>query len=293
MSTKITTTEEAEQNLKQSFLDLGLNEDGSIIEENNSNKSVNKFVKQFKGAVKTLDSEDFKAVSSENEELQEEEQENLEEIEDETLEKRRLLQVEAELKSRDETIAKMQKMVNNLSEQTTKQQQAEQTRVLASIESQRKQAVLSADYDAVLKLDQQKAQVLGQSQTLDPVYADFLKRNPWWNGTGPSDIKMRAAANQYDSVIAKQQLTPAQGVALLEECIRNDFPEYFDKSEKKATVAAVEGNIKAGVVKNTKSIYNINNLDKQSKHVIKEFARLGKLKPEDYLKELVKEGLLK
>ena len=248
------------------------------------------FVNNFKNTAKEVE-QDWKEDSKENLEVAEEEIEGGQE--EPLIENTELIKAKADLKARDDSIAKMQQMINDLSEKAAKQQKAEQERALNAIEQQRKQAVKAGDYDAVVQLDQQKAQAMGIVPNLDPVYADFLARNPWWNGTSAIEIKMRAAANQYDNVISTQRLTPAQGTALLEECVRNDFPEYFNKVDKKESVAAVEGNVKAGIVKNSKRRYTTDNLDKEAKYIAKEFERLGKVKPEDYVKELVKAGLVK
>ncbi len=279
---KIETTEEAAASIKNAFTKLGLNEDGTVKEEK---KEETKFVDNFKDAAKEVESE-----WKEGKEEAAVEQEEIDQADD----NKELIKAKAELQARDEAIAKMQQMINDLSEKASKQQKAEQDRMLNDIEKQRRQAVANGDYDAVVSLDRQKEQVLGIAPALDPVYADFLKRNPWWSGTSALEIKMRAAANQYDNVISNQKLTPAQGTALLEECIRNDFPEYFNKTDRKETkVAAVEGNVNAGIVKNSKKRYTLDNLDKEAKHIAKEFERLGKVKPDDYVQELVKAGLIK
>ena len=242
---------------------------------------------QFKEAKKEVE-EDWKGVEAEQEEL-----DDVAEVK-EDLGDKELIKAKADLKDRDDAIAKMQKMIDELSERTSKQQKAEQDRVLDAIEQQRRQAVKNGDYDAVLTLDQQKAQVLGQNSNLDPVYNDFLKRNPWWNGTTPQEIKMRIAANQYDNILTQRQLQPAQAIALLEEYIKSDFPDYFDKTANKdKAVAAVEGNVKAGIVKNSKRRYTTDNLDKDTKFIIKEFSRLGKVDAEKYTEELAKAGLIK
>jgi hypothetical protein len=102
------------------------------------------------------------------------------------------------------------------------------------------------------------------------------------------------AANQYDNILTQRKLPPAQAVALLEEYIQADFPEYFNKEVKKEkTVAAVEGNVKAGIVKNSKRSYTTDNLSKEAKFIAKEFNRLKVIKPDDYVKALEKEGVLK
>lgn len=289
MTIKITTDEQAIASVQEAVEKMM-----KMGSQGGRDKPQEVLAEQFKGAKKEVEEEwhDNKEVI-EDMVLTISDEEDSPSVNHEEINKE-LLKTQAELKARDDAIAKMQKMIDDLSDRAAKQQRMEQDRVLDTIEQHRKQAVKNGDYDAVLKLDQQKAHVLGQGNNLDPVYADFLKRNPWWNGTTTQEIKMRIAANQYDNILTQRQLPPAQAIALLEDYIKTDFPEYFDKSDKKDNaIAAVEGNIKAGIVKNSKRSYTVDNLDKQTKFIVNEFARLGKVDTKKYTEELAKAGLIK
>lgn len=285
---KINTQEQAEQSIKDAFSQMGLNDDGTT--KDGEAPSFKQATDTFKKAGQIVREEWTEESIGEAEEGDVEEYEAKETPQSNA----ELLKAQQELQSRDEAMAKMQKLIDELSEKTNKQAKAERERVLENIEQQRRQAVSQANYEAVLQLDKQKEQVLGVNTELDPVYRDFLQRNTWWNGTSAQDLRMRAKANDFDRILTQQGHHPHEIVRRLEAAMTEEYPDYYGKSDKKEhTKVAVEGNVKAGIVKDSKRQYNASNLSKEAKFIAKEFERLKVLKTDKYIEELNKSGVIK
>lgn len=268
------TTEEAAESIKQTFVNLGLNEDGSI-----KDKKLNPLARlqtEFKAAI----SEEAKATKKEPVHVREE---GIEEVDEE--EEQEIAEIEEEKEVKDSTaelLAALKKEIEELKHGLDNRKKNEYEDSISALNSQIND---TADPEQLNRLHRQKVQLAADN---------FKKLNPWYNGTSAQEMKMIAAADQYDKILVRNNVPVEKALDLLGTYIRDEFPEYFSKNNTDTKkVSAVESNAGAGVAKVSKKKYNASNLSGEAKFIAKEFARLKVISEDKYVEALVKEGLLK
>jgi hypothetical protein len=274
----ITTTEEAESRLKKDFAKFGLGEDGILLDKDRLRISNVKPIPVDKEEeVKNDPLDAFKEYKEEDDEPQEhqEHQEHKEVVQ-----------------AKDPDLEDALKKINLLVEKLDKQERQANERANMEYEAQRRQLIANGDYDAVLALERERGAQPMQVEVpkIDQAIQDFKRDNPWYGGSSQQDIKMTARANSYDDMLAKKNLSAAQAMEYLTQYMHDDFPDYFNKNKK---AQQVEGNVNAGIVKNMKRNYNVENLQGEARFIAKEFERLKIMKADKYVEALTKTGLLK
>ena len=292
---KSTTTEEAMEVMKEAYKQFGLHEDGTVKEGENPLKNMIKtnIVAKDKQEKQSLEEA---LVASMNQQEQEIYQDNKKKVEIKK-ETKNSPQQENNNHVQNE-ILKLQETINKLNIRLEDQEKLRKEEQYRSLEEQRKKAISKGDYEAVVALEQQKQQPVQQQNTdnfVHPAITKFLKKNTWYRGNSAEEKEMTQEADIYSQYMKSANIEPKEAMEYLENYIKEKFPKYFDintESNEEPIVQIIE-NVNSGIVKKSKRLYTIDNLDDHAQHIASEIARLTKVSKKDYVDALTKEGLLK
>jgi len=172
-------------------------------------------------------------------------------------------------------------------------------RAKAEFDVQRDQAIREGDLKKVHALEEsQRALPEAMVQPdgdVDPAILEFEERNAGWlNGESYDDIKMQEWMQKRGALLGKRKLSTPDHMALLEEHVKKEFPDYFvDKDEKVVSpVASAHSDVSVKAGAKGKS-YSFKDLSAEQKQIARDFEAVGIMKVEDYIKSLINHGEIK
>lgn len=196
-----------------------------------------------------------------------------------------------ELKTRGKEIKSLRRTINELKEHMDKQEQVAYEKAYVELIAQRDQAIMEGNVDLVHQIEQETNQLQQTKPTeLHPSVKDFQERNEdWLTATSFEAMEMQRFAYERDQQLASQNLDPNQHMTILEEHIKQKFPKYFniETTEMVGSGAAVEANTPTT---STKKTYGFKDLSSEQKQVARDFERMGVMKTDEYIKQLIQQG---
>lgn len=187
--------------------------------------------------------------------------------------------------------------VEELKTHMTKSEEKAYERAKSELAEQRKQAILDRDVEKVAALDKAQEELKPQLNTNDvhPAIAEFEERNQsWLNGTSFEELKMQQWVESHGAVLGRKKLPVDEHMALLEQHVQKQFPEYFDNDDDTppvSPVAASRGN--ATKSRPSGKAPTFNDLSDEQKQIARDFERMGVMTVDNYIKDLVKHGEFK
>lgn len=163
------------------------------------------------------------------------------------------------------------------------------------LESERKAAVARSDYESLKYYDKQLDQVkqeFNQIQTpqkeAHPLALAFMDKYKDLLGSNPH---IHQFVFNRDNELGTKGLSPEEHIRLLEQDLRNEFPNRFT-TEKVKPITMVESDSRP-VKRESKAKYTFEDLNKDQKYIYKFLERKTKMGGEEYIKQLVETGVLK
>lgn len=204
-------------------------------------------------------------------------------------------------------IKQLFRTVEELKEHMSKSEARAYEKAKQEIDAQRKQAIRNGDEARVEELDKAKEELLPSialqksdaAVEVHPAISEFESRNEkWLNGTSYEELKIQQWVEAHGAILGRKRLPVEEHMALLEEHVKKEFADYFDKlddgsdSQVKNPVSSSRENLAASKSK-VKSKFSFNDLSSEQKKVARDFENLGVMSVENYIKDLVKHGELK
>jgi hypothetical protein len=193
---------------------------------------------------------------------------------------------------RNQKITDLYKISHDLKDMMTKQEKAIHDKVAAELRAERDEAIRRGDVNHVREIEMQQEAAKSQNEIQQQAQA-FIQRNAdWYNGSSYEHLKMQKAAKEADGLIGGDD--PADHFRKVEEYIKGEFPDYFNKDEPKKRGQAVEGG-KSAVVRtsSSKRDYSFDDLSDDQKTFAKMYEKRGIMTIDKYIEEQIKAGYLK
>lgn len=199
-----------------------------------------------------------------------------------------------ELKERGKEIKQLRRTVDELKVHMKKQDQIAYDRALAELTTQRTQAIRSGDVDLVDKIDSAKQSLDQQSSSLPDIPEAVIefkeKYGEILEGASYEHMQMAEFIRKRDSELYKKHLDPAAHMKMLEEHMLKEFPEYFGHSPRNAVETGYEDNVSRP---NSRKKAVFNDLNSTQKQIARDFERMGVMKTDEYIKQLLEAGEIK
>ena len=202
----------------------------------------------------------------------------------------------AEIKKRGKQIKTLSRTVEELREHMQKQEQRAYERALAELTREKHKAARAGDYELVeaLEKEQQTLKPVEMVAQVPPAVVEFQEKHAQWlNGVSYEEMEMTAWVQQRDRELAKKNLDPDKHMALLEEHLYKQFPDYFGHKEAKKPMAVESGRSDAASVPKSTHKKSFHDLDETQKKICRDFERMGVMTKEQYVSQLVELGELK
>src|SRR5260221_586255 len=203
-----------------------------------------------------------------------------------------------EIEKRGDRLKRMERTIEEMKSLMSKQEHAAYQRAMTELMKNRDAAIALGDVTAVKNLERQMAstQPAISQQQIPSATQEFMQRNKdWYEGTSYEAMKMTQFAKQRDNELASKNLSPDEHMAILEEHIQKEFPKYFNKEDdRQSSSQAVEsGTGDSNVVRTVgKKKYTLKDLNSYQKQAARDFERLGVIKVDEYIEQLIKVGEL-
>lgn len=201
-----------------------------------------------------------------------------------------------EISKRGRYVKKLERTIEELKDFMSKQEKLQYEKAIKDLTSQKEAAISIGDNNKVSELDQliQKTPPPLSKEAIDEV-EDFRERNQdWLESKSYIGMEMTAFAREQDRKIGALGLPVKQHMALLEEHVKEKFPEYFNKKSTTKNYSAVESSdYGSSSVQRPKKTWTIRDLSPDQKKAANDFDRAGIMKVDDYIKSLVELGELK
>lgn len=199
-----------------------------------------------------------------------------------------------ELKERGKEIKQLRRTVDELKQHMQKQDQIAYNRALAELSVQRTQAIKSGNVDLVDQIDNAKQDLNHQISSIpdipDAVIEFKEKYDEILNGVSYEHMQMAEFIRKRDAELFKKHLSPEDHMATLEEHLHKEFKDFFQKSPRNSVEAGYEDNV-AKPSSRKKAVFN--DLNPTQKQIARDFERMGVMKPEEYIKQLLEAGEIK
>lgn len=201
-----------------------------------------------------------------------------------------------EIKKRGKQIKTLHRTVEELREHMQKQEQRAYERALAELTREKHKATRDGDYALVeaLEKEQQSLKPVEMVQQLPASVIEFQEKHAkWLNGVSYEEMEMANWTLKRDQELAKKNLDPDQHMALLEEHLFKQFPDYFGHKEAKKTIAVESGRSDAASAPRSTHKKSFNDLNETQKKICRDFERMGVMTKDQYVSQLVELGELK
>lgn len=186
------------------------------------------------------------------------------------------------------TLKDFKKVINDLKTHNARIAKVEYQKAIDSLKSQKKEALLEGDADAVVEIDEkmahvreavkeaERAPVEQPSTDLHPAFLSWKERNSWYD----TNKAMRVYADQIGIELGNKGLSPSDLLTEVSKQVRAEFPERFQNPRREAP-GAVEGSTNKGG--KSKDSFTLTD---DERRVMNRFVKSGALSEEDYIKQL-------
>lgn len=201
----------------------------------------------------------------------------------------------AEIKKRGKQIKTLSRTIDELREHMTKQEQRAYERALAELTREKHKASRAGDFELVeaLEKEQQNLKPVEMVAPLPPAVSDFLERNATWlNGVSYEEMQMSEWTKKRDVELAQKGLDPDKHMALLEEHVHKQFPDYFGHKEARPGLAVESGRSDASSTTKSTPKKTFHDLNDTQKQICRDFERMGVMTKDQYISQLVELGEL-
>jgi len=135
-----------------------------------------------------------------------------------------------------------------------------------------------------IKVAQNNAQAIPQTQQEAPEFTQFKQQNDWYQGSSKDAVKMTAWAEGYGFILARQGKKPDEILVAVHKAAREEFPEHFEKRNPNKDTA---GSVGSG--RQSRAAPDTFKLTPQEEEVMKKMIRAGvKITEAEYKAQLKK-----
>lgn len=196
------------------------------------------------------------------------------------------------IEAQNRQIKNVTKALESFKTHYTRVEQAAVERALATLKTQRKDALSDGDGDRfellddeikkaeakVAEIEQVKNQPIVEEPVIHPEWQAFERRNPWYQTTS----YMRKFADELGTNLASQGVAPSDVLKQVEQAVRKEFPNKFTNPNKEhaPSVEQSRGASKSGG-KSEESL-----LSDQERKIMNDLVRSGLLTKEKYIADL-------
>ena len=198
-----------------------------------------------------------------------------------------------ELKEGGREIKQLRRTVDELKVFMEKSNKLAYEKALTDLSTQRDRAIKSGNVDLVNKIDEEARTYSPSIPVSDhPAVADFKEKySDILNGTSYEALEMSKFITKRDQELFNKGMPPDQHMKVLEEHLHKQFPDQFSNKRSANSVdRGYDDNVSS---KNLRRKVTFNDLDSTQKKIARDFEKLGVLKIEDYIKQLVEAGEVK
>lgn len=188
------------------------------------------------------------------------------------------------IEDQNRSMKDMKRALEDLKQLNTKTRETEYARALATLKSQKKQALEEGNADGVIAIDDQIDLVKTEQRNfagasnepeVNPQFTDWVTKNSWYS----SDAGMRGYADSLGRSLAVKGMSPENVLEEVEKEVRKTFKDKFENPNR-SKQGTVEGSIKSG--KSTES-YALSDIERQ---VMQRFVRTGVMSEKEYITSL-------
>ena len=186
------------------------------------------------------------------------------------------------IEDQNRTMKDMKRALDDMKHLQAKTREVEYARALASLKSQKKQALEEGNADSVIAIDDQIDLVKTEQRKMEqgppdepqvnPEFVAWVDKNKWYD----NDVGMRGYADSLGKSLASKGMTPMQVLQEVEKEVRKEFPHKFTNPNRQKP-GAVEGSVKSG--KGTDN-YALSDIERQ---VMQRFVRTGAMTEKEYI----------
>lgn len=202
-----------------------------------------------------------------------------------------------ESKKQQDTIAQLKKFLDS-------QEQAGYQRALQEIAQQRDHAIRNGNVEQVNYLDEQKADVMKaaanntviepqEEQTPEAITAFYTRNDKWLKGESVTEVQMMKYAWDTDAILAKKNLSIDKRMQLLEDCVKNQFPDYFNNGSNIIYPETKSVEAPQNIKQDNKKKFTRAHLNNSQKEVLTNFEKYKIMTEAEFIQGLVASGELR
>jgi len=194
------------------------------------------------------------------------------------------------IESQSKQIKSVHKALEALKSHFSTVREAEYTRALKALKSERRDALSSGDAEKFEQLDDEIKQVeqeaeklkdvdiapVEQDRQIHPEFSAWMTKNPWYSNTG----YMKAFADDYGTKLAAQGMSSGEVLKAVEAAVKKEFPHKFKNPNKEAAPHAEAPSSSA------KKGGDTFELSEQERKIMNTLVGQGVLTKEQYIKQL-------
>jgi hypothetical protein len=203
-----------------------------------------------------------------------------------------------EIKARGKENKQMRRTINELKAHMEKLESHAYDRALRDLEKEHKTAVYNGDEEEAQRIQQEKDNLV-KPEPIPEAVVEFQEAHAdWLQDKSFEALEMQRWVVQRDADLVAYNLSPQEHMALLDEHVRQKFPDYFNpppEQEKVVSRAAVESGYDSNVSNPTgrKKKFSLGDLNPEQKQTAQDFEKMGVMSIDEYIKQLVSNGDLK
>lgn len=196
-----------------------------------------------------------------------------------------------ELKVRGKEIKALRRTINELKEHMDKQKVAAYEQAVADLRDQRVQALEEGNSALVDEIDESRRELEANKPVeVHPAVTEFQERNAdWMSDTSFEAMEMQRFTMDRDRQLANRNLDPEEHMAILEEHVKKQFPDYFNprtENDDLGRGSAVESGVSNSATVAKKQKFGFRDLNSEQKQVARDFEKMGIMKVDEYIKQL-------
>lgn len=185
---------------------------------------------------------------------------------------------------------RLEKEVGSFGDRLKNVMEVAKATAITELEAKKKEAVESADYEEVRRIDSEidktndgyKVDTPEPQQSIRPEVEDWMSENQWFEKD--KEMTNFALSFQYSQLSRLSDPSNPSGDELkralknTSRALRNEFPDKFKQRPR-----AVAPSLERGSLKATSKKFGYNDLNEQEKKVLMEIERLGGMSRDDYI----------
>lgn len=193
-------------------------------------------------------------------------------------------------------IKQLFRTVDELKEHMSKAEQRAYAQAKSELDAQKKQAIYDGDVNRVEEIEQAVANLVPQVAAppqQHPSITEFEERNAeMLNDTSFEALKIQAWVESHGAILGRKKLPVEEHMAILEDHMKKEFPNYFDDGEIRSPVSSSRENVTSKTRAKGKAP-SFNDLSSEQKQIARDFENMGVMSIDNYIRDLVKHGELK